>query len=198
MSLVMFLPNKAGCPTSMDEFGSAQVPYGPDYFRFRVPPSNACKRSTGRLPGGFSVPSRGFGECAKGGEPRRETKHKLCQRTRAKPRINKTCLIPKFTARSQRGYSRLGLESGVKKTRNPDSTSGTRVPLNKGSCLKPPMNADARRCSAPLIGVNWRASAVPQPRRYVAPTIIIRRSACTRVINASCFTHLLPRHYTGP
>src|SRR5439155_9779480 len=37
---------------------------------------------------------------------------------------------------------------------------------NKRSCLKPPMNADARRCSAPLIGVNRRASAVPYPRRY--------------------------------
>ena len=33
---------------------------------------------------------------------------------------------------------------------------------NKRSCLKPPMNADARRCSAPLIGVH----AVPYPRRY--------------------------------
>src|SRR5437764_15237792 len=37
---------------------------------------------------------------------------------------------------------------------------------NKRSCLKPPMNADARRCSAPLIGVDRRASAVPYPRRY--------------------------------
>src|SRR6058998_3009766 len=37
---------------------------------------------------------------------------------------------------------------------------------NKPSCLKPPMNADARRCSAPLTGVNRRASAVPYPRRY--------------------------------
>src|SRR5947199_4752462 len=27
---------------------------------------------------------------------------------------------------------------------------------NKRSCLKPPMNADARRCSAPLIGVHRR------------------------------------------
>jgi len=27
--------------------------------------------------------------------------------------------------------------------------------------LKPPMNADARRCSAPLIGVDRRPSAVP-------------------------------------
>src|SRR6266536_3607960 len=37
----------------------------------------------------------------------------------------------------------------------------------KRSCLKPPMNADARRCSAPLIGVHRRASAVPYLRRYV-------------------------------
>ena len=37
---------------------------------------------------------------------------------------------------------------------------------NKRSCLKPPMNADAGRCSAPLIGVDRRASAVPYPRRY--------------------------------
>src|SRR5437867_12284391 len=37
---------------------------------------------------------------------------------------------------------------------------------NKRSCLKPPMNADARRCSAPLIGVDRRPSAVPYPRRY--------------------------------
>src|SRR5437667_12378249 len=37
---------------------------------------------------------------------------------------------------------------------------------NKRSCLKPPMNADARRCSAPLIGVDRRASAVPYPPRY--------------------------------
>src|SRR5213594_2926519 len=37
---------------------------------------------------------------------------------------------------------------------------------NKRSCLKPPMNAGARRCSTPLIGVNRRASAVPYPRRY--------------------------------
>src|SRR5436309_11196733 len=29
---------------------------------------------------------------------------------------------------------------------------------NKRSCLKPPMNADARRCSAPLIGVDRRPS----------------------------------------
>src|SRR6266487_1126623 len=94
-------------------------------LRFSGPPSNACKRATGHLPGGFSVPARGFGECAKGGEPRRETKHKLCQRTRAKPRITKTCLIPKFTTRLQRGYSRLGLETGVKERRNSDSTSGT-------------------------------------------------------------------------
>src|SRR5437667_5093413 len=36
---------------------------------------------------------------------------------------------------------------------------------NKRSCLKPPMNADARRCSAPLIGVDRRASAGPYPRR---------------------------------
>src|SRR5437773_5949555 len=27
---------------------------------------------------------------------------------------------------------------------------------NKRSCLKPPMHADARRCSAPLIGVHRR------------------------------------------
>ena len=38
--------------------------------------------------------------------------------------------------------------------------------MDKRSCLKPPMNADARRCSAPLIGVNRRASAVPCPRQY--------------------------------
>ena len=37
---------------------------------------------------------------------------------------------------------------------------------NKRSCLKPPMNADARRCSVRLIGVHRRASAVPYPRRY--------------------------------
>src|SRR5439155_6253026 len=37
---------------------------------------------------------------------------------------------------------------------------------NKRSCLKPAMNADARRCSAPLIGVNRRASAVPCAGRY--------------------------------
>src|SRR5881275_2482914 len=36
---------------------------------------------------------------------------------------------------------------------------------NKRSCLKPPMNADARRCSTPLIGVNRRASAVPYRMR---------------------------------
>src|SRR5205814_1309926 len=42
---------------------------------------------------------------------------------------------------------------------------------NKRSWLKPPMNADARGCPAPLIGVNRRASAVAYPRRYEAPSI---------------------------
>src|SRR5438874_12398220 len=37
---------------------------------------------------------------------------------------------------------------------------------NKRSCLKSPLNADARRCSAPLIGVDRRPSAVSYPRRY--------------------------------
>src|SRR2546429_7612780 len=36
---------------------------------------------------------------------------------------------------------------------------------NKRSCLKPPMNADARRCSAPLIGVDRRPSAGSLPPR---------------------------------
>src|SRR5213593_1275833 len=44
---------------------------------------------------------------------------------------------------------------------------------NKRSCLKPPMNADARRCSTPLIGVNRRASAVPYPRRYEVCSLLI-------------------------
>ena len=44
---------------------------------------------------------------------------------------------------------------------------------NKRSCLKPPMNADARRCSAPLIGVDRRASAVPYPRRYEVCSLLI-------------------------
>src|SRR5437867_1892498 len=43
---------------------------------------------------------------------------------------------------------------------------------NKRSCLKPPMNADARRCSAPLIGVDRRASAVPYPRRYEVCSLV--------------------------
>src|SRR5437762_4197210 len=40
---------------------------------------------------------------------------------------------------------------------------------NKRSCLKPPMNADARRCSAPLIGVHRRFPTVGGMRvpRYV-------------------------------
>src|SRR5881392_1243816 len=38
--------------------------------------------------------------------------------------------------------------------------------MEQAQLLKPPMNADARRCSAPLIGVDRRASAVPYPRRY--------------------------------
>src|SRR5437867_2818766 len=46
---------------------------------------------------------------------------------------------------------------------------------NKRSCLKPPMNADARRCSAPLIGVDRRASAVPYPRRYEVCSLLIKR-----------------------
>src|SRR5437016_6661933 len=44
---------------------------------------------------------------------------------------------------------------------------------NKRSCLKPPMNADARRCSAPLIGVDRRPSAVPYPRRYEVCSLFI-------------------------
>src|SRR5438046_8611645 len=44
---------------------------------------------------------------------------------------------------------------------------------NKRSCLKPPMNADARRCSAPLIGVDRRASAVPYPRRYEVCSLLL-------------------------
>src|SRR6266496_3859765 len=43
---------------------------------------------------------------------------------------------------------------------------------NKRSCLKPPMNADARRCSATLIGVDRRASAVPYPRRYEVCSLV--------------------------
>src|SRR5947199_5367637 len=51
---------------------------------------------------------------------------------------------------------------------------------NKRSCLKPPMNADARRCSTPLIGVNRRASAVPYPRRYeVARYVLLVRTKFT-------------------
>src|SRR6266566_5043727 len=40
---------------------------------------------------------------------------------------------------------------------------------NKRSCLKPPMNADARRCSAPLIGVHRRFPTLGGMRssRYV-------------------------------
>ena len=44
---------------------------------------------------------------------------------------------------------------------------------NKRSYLKPPMNADARRCSAPLIGVDRRPSAVPYPRRYEVCSLCI-------------------------
>ena len=33
------------------------------------------------------------------------------------------------------------------------------------------MNADARRCSVRLIGVNRRVSAVPYPRRYEGPSL---------------------------
>src|SRR5438034_3777005 len=46
---------------------------------------------------------------------------------------------------------------------------------NKRSCLKPPMNADARRCSAPLIGVDRRASAAPYPRRYEVCSLFLSR-----------------------
>ena len=50
---------------------------------------------------------------------------------------------------------------------------------NKRSCLKPPMNADARRCSAPLIGVDRRPSAVPHPRRYEVCSLCIARDPHT-------------------
>src|SRR5207247_4221393 len=50
---------------------------------------------------------------------------------------------------------------------------------NKRSCLKPPMNADARRCSAPLIGVDRRPSAVPYPRRYEVCSLCIARDPHT-------------------
>src|SRR5205823_14657295 len=50
---------------------------------------------------------------------------------------------------------------------------------NKRSCLKPPMNADARRCSAPLIGVDRRPSAVPYPRRYEAHSLSLASNSCT-------------------
>src|SRR5437764_13847700 len=46
---------------------------------------------------------------------------------------------------------------------------------NKRSCL----NADARRCSAPLIGVDRRASAVPYPRRYEVCSLSIARTLPT-------------------
>src|SRR5947209_14994699 len=78
---------------------------------------------------------------------------------------------------------------------------------NKRSCLKPPMNADARRCSAPLIGVNRRESAVPYPRRYEVYSLLIasephtqpftgetpgpRRPPTLRVGGAKCLARLL-------
>src|SRR2546429_7132986 len=46
---------------------------------------------------------------------------------------------------------------------------------NKRSCLKPPMNADARRCSAPLIGVDRRPSAVSHPPRGEGPSLLLAR-----------------------
>jgi len=48
---------------------------------------------------------------------------------------------------------------------------------NKRSCLKPPMNADARRCSAPLIGVDRRSSAVPYPRRYEVARYVLAQGS---------------------
>src|SRR5213592_4925763 len=42
------------------------------------------------------------------------------------------------------------------------------------------MNADARRCSAPLIGVDWRPLAVPYPRRYEVCSLSLACALQTR------------------
>src|SRR5438552_18280091 len=57
---------------------------------------------------------------------------------------------------------------------------------NKPSCLKPPMNADARRCSAPLTGVNRRASAVPYPRRYEVCSLRLAMLPEKRLFEEKC------------
>src|SRR2546429_9648225 len=73
---------------------------------------------------------------------------------------------------------------------------------NKRSCLTPPMNADARRCSAPLIGVNRRASAVLGLPPLCAK--LLRFSGAIKNVGRECLClegHdspvLPPRHQAG-
>ena len=72
---------------------------------------------------------------------------------------------------------------------------------NKPSCLKPPMNADARRCSVRLIGVNRRASAVPYPRRYEAHSLLIASDFIPQSVK-NCSAGVSPAykslHFNGP
>src|SRR6266516_4656457 len=55
------------------------------------------------------------------------------------------------------------------------------------------MNADARRCSAPLTGVNRRASAVPYPRRYEVCSLLVAAA----VLSLGACAYLLFKPWAG-
>src|SRR5881396_3625802 len=54
---------------------------------------------------------------------------------------------------------------------------------NKRSCLKPPMNADARRCSAPLIGVHRRFPTARSAELLLCGCRRQRRAVCLNLVN---------------
>src|SRR6266508_2475406 len=69
---------------------------------------------------------------------------------------------------------------------------------NKRSCLKPPMNADARRCSAPLIGVHRRFPTLGGMRSARYNLLELGDSLCLRVFVVDWVQVLPRRHVAGP
>src|SRR6266508_3719765 len=67
---------------------------------------------------------------------------------------------------------------------------------NKRSCLKPPMNADARRCSAPLIGVHRRFPNLGGMRSARYNLLELGDSLCLRVFVVD-WVQVLPRRHAA-
>src|SRR5439155_676340 len=72
-----------------------------------------------------------------------------------------------------RGPGVANMDLSVRKAVNLTERTRVSFRVEALNATKPPMNADARRCSAPLIGVDRRASAVPYPRRYEVCSLLI-------------------------